>query len=100
MAVADHIPLSELIARMLPSRQWGNPEWKAAEDVLAGAGLAVVPTELLEALTDSEECSFDHHGGCQTHGYLSLEPGEHCPQAEARELLATLTESEAGDDRA
>jgi hypothetical protein len=47
-----------------------------------------VPVELLRSLLDQDECWFDHHGGCQAHGYLSLEPGEKCPQAEAKELLA------------
>lgn len=42
---------------------------------------------LIESLTDPDDCSFDHHGGCQAHGYLSLEPGEKCPQAEAKELI-------------
>ncbi|MCF6467355.1 hypothetical protein FAF44_02860 [Nonomuraea sp. MG754425] len=74
---------------------------KLDERVSAAAGLMVVPVALLEALTDSEECDFDHHGGCQAHGYLSLEPGERCPQAELRELLATVTtdEEDGGDDR-
>ena len=36
--------------------------------------------------TNNEPCWFDHHGGCQAHGYLSLEPGEHCPEGAA--LLA------------
>jgi hypothetical protein len=36
----------------------------------------------------TDACWFDHHGGCQAHGYLSLELGEKCPVAEARELLA------------
>ena len=44
--------------------------------------------DLLESLVDDGECSFDHHGGCQAHGYLSLEPGEKCPQQELRDLLA------------
>jgi hypothetical protein len=43
---------------------------------------------LLADLTDPDECSFDHHGGCQAHGYLSLEPGEKCPQREAKEWAA------------
>lgn len=47
-----------------------------------------IPTELLRSLTSEENCWFDHHGGCQAHGYLSLEPGEKCPQQEAKELLA------------
>ncbi len=35
-----------------------------------------------------DACWFDHHGGCQAHGYLELKPGERCPVAETRELLA------------
>ncbi len=43
---------------------------------------------LIRDLTDRDDCWFDHHGGCQAHGYLSLEPREKCPQQEAKELLA------------
>lgn len=43
---------------------------------------------LLRDMTDPDPCWFDHHGGCQAHGYLSLEPGEKCPHFEAKELLA------------
>lgn len=43
---------------------------------------------LIADLVDPDDCWFDHHGGCQAHGYLSLEPGEKCPQQEAKELLA------------
>lgn len=43
---------------------------------------------LIRDLTDPGECWFDHHGGCQEHGYLVLEPGEKCPHAEAKELLS------------
>ncbi len=42
---------------------------------------------LIRDLVDGEECWFDHHGGCQAHGYLSLEPGETCPQQDAKDLL-------------
>lgn len=42
---------------------------------------------LIRDLVDSDPCWFDHHGGCQAHGYLSLEPGQQCPHAEAKELL-------------
>lgn len=43
---------------------------------------------LIADLVDDGECRFDHHGGCQEHGYLELEPGELCPHAEAKQLLA------------
>lgn len=45
-------------------------------------------SDLLESLVDDGECYFDHHGGCQGHGYLSLEPGEICPQRQTKYLLA------------
>lgn len=43
--------------------------------------------KLIADLTDSDPCDFDHNGGCQAHGYLSLKPGEMCPQAEAKERV-------------
>lgn len=45
---------------------------------------------LLPCLVDEGECWFDHHGGCQEHAFLSLQPGEKCPQAELKELVAAL----------
>lgn len=44
--------------------------------------------QLIEDFTDEGDCEFDHHGGCQMHGYLSLKPGELCPHAEAKQRLA------------
>jgi hypothetical protein len=52
-----------------------------------------VSDELLRSLMDRDDCRFDHHGGCQAHGYLSLEPGETCPQ---RDLKTILEQAEAG----
>ncbi len=46
-----------------------------------------VPRTLLESLVDDDDCHFDHHGGCQAHCYLSLKPGEKCPQQELKDLL-------------
>lgn len=43
---------------------------------------------LLGDLADPDPCWFDHHGGCQAHGYLSLEPGEVCPVKRAQDLVA------------
>lgn len=43
---------------------------------------------LIRDLADPEPCSFDHHGGCQAHGYLDLKPGELCPQYDAKVWLA------------
>jgi hypothetical protein len=42
---------------------------------------------LIRDLTDRDECWLDHNGGCQAHGYISLEPGEECPHAEAKKIL-------------
>lgn len=41
-------------------------------------------------MVDPDDCRFDHAGGCQAHGYISLQPGELCPQAEAKAWLASL----------
>lgn len=43
-----------------------------------------VAKRLIRDFTDPDDCWFDHSGGCQAHGYLSLEPGELCPHAEAK----------------
>lgn len=44
--------------------------------------------QLLADLVDPDDCWFDHHGGCQAHGYLDLEQGLLCPHEEAKRLLA------------
>jgi len=41
-------------------------------------------TVLINELTEHDECQFDHHGGCQAHGY-HLSPGELCPQQKAKD---------------
>lgn len=43
---------------------------------------------LIAELTDPDDCWFDHHGGCQAHGYLNLQPGETCPQRDAKAWVA------------
>ena len=50
---------------------------------------------LLAALVDRDDCWFDHHGGCQAHGFLSLQPGELCPHAEAKVLLQEVGSADA-----
>ncbi|MFI7448119.1 hypothetical protein ACIBQX_11530 [Nonomuraea sp. NPDC049714] len=82
-----------------PSGREAEDAARIAVEALAGAGLVAIPAELLQALTDPDECWFDHHGGCQAHGFLSLEPGERCPHAEAREILAALPERNDHADR-
>ena len=50
---------------------------------------------LIQDLTgnDDDPCQFDHHGGCQAHGYLTLEPGELCPQEQAKRWLRARAEA-------
>lgn len=47
-------------------------------------------TEFVDPGGDSV-CRFDHHGGCQEHGH-SIEPGEMCPDIEARQYLSGVRE--------
>lgn len=61
---------------------------------------AVGLLEELEQYSD-EECQFDHNGGCQSHMYFGLGPGELCPHYEAYKLLQTVeadTDMEATPD--
>jgi hypothetical protein len=67
-----------------------------------GGGVVNEPTvpyllDLIRDLIDEGVCWFDHHGGCQEHGYLSLEPGQKCPHAEAKEVLAAFDEKPPSD---
>jgi hypothetical protein len=59
-----------------------------AELVVIPADVFVEALTLIASLTDDEDCWFDHHRGCQTHGYLDLELGEKCPVQHARDFLA------------
>jgi hypothetical protein len=43
--------------------------------------------EILKDIVSEEDCRFDHHGGCQEHGYLILKSGEECPQAAAKRFI-------------
>jgi hypothetical protein len=50
-----------------------------------------VTRDFLASFLDPDPCWFDHHGGCQAHGYLELEPGEICPQKQLQDLLEEAT---------
>ena len=43
-------------------------------------------TTLAMSFFDPSPCSFDHHGGCQNHTFLDLDPGELCPNEQLRRL--------------
>lgn len=44
--------------------------------------------DLAEQLYQDDACVFDHHGGCQAHGWLEPAPGEECPDGRAQRLFA------------
>lgn len=67
----------------------------------AAAGLLAsgpTPINLLRELIDEDDCWFDHHGGCQAHGHLSLKPGETCPQQDAKDVIARADQTETKED--
>jgi hypothetical protein len=70
----------------------GEPEITATDahaiKVGLAAALAIVERDyraLLEDLADPDPCQYDHHGYCQAHGWLQIEP--RCPHLRAKELL-------------
>lgn len=65
----------------------GKRAVETPDDASSSLATVEVPVDLLASLIDDEECWFDHHGGCQAHGYLSLAPGEKCPQMELRDIV-------------
>jgi hypothetical protein len=75
-SIGDGIEAYEVHTTTITERPAGEP-----------ATLPDSVLDLIESLTNSDSCWFDHHGGCQSHGYLSLEPGEACPQQQAKDLV-------------
>jgi hypothetical protein len=57
--------------------------------VVSAPALTPELRELLQDLIDPDPCSFDHHGYCQAHGWMSTSP--RCPHARAKELLGEPT---------
>lgn len=44
--------------------------------------------EILVDLVDSDDCDLDHHGNCQTHGWIINDGGRtECPQKRLKEFL-------------
>ncbi|WP_306365477.1 hypothetical protein [Nocardia sp. CC227C] len=72
----------------------GHAKYPDLDDARAMADELLRLRELIEEFTDSGDCWFDHNGNCQAHGFFGLEPGELCPHAEAKQLLAEWKEGE------
>lgn len=49
---------------------------------------AAAARQIIEELTDPDPCSFDHHGGCQAHGFFDLTPENPCGHEKAKRFLA------------
>jgi len=49
-----------------------------------------------EHMDTDAACRFDHHGGCQAHGYLRLDPGERCPVGAVLEEARAALEAPHG----
>ncbi len=43
---------------------------------------------ILEDMIDSGECWYDHHGYCQEHAWMTINPS--CPHKRAKQLLAEI----------
>lgn len=71
----------------MTSRTWSEGGFV----VPVGSGDVVIRAADLRALLDvaggGAPCHRDHHGGCQTHNMLDLDPGDWCPVAFVRALL-------------
>lgn len=91
--LGDQIDKNKKLLNRLHGSERSRAEWRRKAEGTRGWVRAM--SELVESLIDEGECRFDHHGGCQKHGFLSLEQGEKCPQAELKELLGWT----AGDAR-
>lgn len=91
---ADRDAREALSARMLTlERERNHADFKAirAEAEVAELRATVAARDaLIRDLTDPDPCWFDHHGGCQAHGYISLQPGQTCPQHDAQQIVAAL----------
>jgi hypothetical protein len=75
-----HVCIGGLYWNMRVSGDKCDP-YRLAEALLKAEGL-------LGELVDPDPCWFDHNGGCQAHGFISLRSGETCPHADAKALLA------------
>lgn len=99
--MTDH---SELIARVEQARS--DYEYAKSARVAVAPGRAyalldeLVPAlkeaqataatarQIIQELTDSDPCSFDHHGDCQAHGFFDLSSENPCGHEKAKRFLA------------
>lgn len=44
--------------------------------------------DLIDDLTDPDDCRLDHDGGCQVHAWFAGDEARSCPHARAQKLLA------------
>lgn len=72
----------DYIERNADAVRYADPPFVASAEALAAEVRLL--RDLLSCFADDDPCWFDHHGGCQGHGFLSLDPGELCPVAQAR----------------
>ena len=56
-----------------------------SDSIINSDDLFIQALDILESLTDEDECSFDHHGYCQAHGWFDIETK--CPHKRAKDLL-------------
>jgi hypothetical protein len=76
--------------RVLRIKEGPLPEWRSDTRMVREADYDALAEQLREAVdllatfVDDEPCRFDHHGYCQTHGWL--DEGE-CNVARARRLI-------------
>lgn len=52
--------------------------------IRGATALELTMRSIVRDLTDPDECTFDHHGNCQAHGWTQTDPK--CPHARAKEL--------------
>lgn len=72
---------------------------RAAEQSMQG--LIPVLIDLIDDLAEDTECSFDHHGDCQTHGWFGLrDDGSDCPVGSARKLVKIWRDESDNPDSA
>lgn len=97
---ADRL-LSKVFAPLLAAKDAAIKRWKA-DAIRYGSERDELVDRVAELTRERDEhlhlldsfihpedpCWFDHHGGCQAHGFLDLEEGEVCPHEKAKQLLA------------